>query len=148
MTKKKDPKDCKPGGRPTKYKAEYVTEEHTQGFIDYCEKKKEVVTLCGYAVYLGVSEDVFPLWKDKYPEFIVTVAKIKQISKHQMLQGGLNKKLSSKIVKLGLSANHGMSETTRQEHAVDENTATLLGMIDGSNKGQLPDQKEIEEAEE
>lgn len=101
-------------GRPTKYKPEYATGKHLQGFIESCKEAKEVVTVCGYCVYIDVSEDVLPLWEKAHPEFIGTVAKIKQISKNQLFQGGLNKSLSSRIVKLGLSANHGMNETTNQ----------------------------------
>lgn len=115
MTKRKDPKDLKPAGQPTKYKAEYATPEHVQGFIDYCEKAKEVVTLCGYAVYVEVCEDTVCEWRKVHPEYSESLNRIKQVSKNQMLQGGLNKTLSSRIVKLGLSANHGMIEKTAQQ---------------------------------
>ncbi len=103
------------GGRPTKYKPEYATDEHAQSFVDHCKEIKEVVTICGYAVYVDVCEEVFLLWKKAHPEFISTIAKIKQISKNQLYQGGLNKSLSSRIVKLGLSANHGMNEKSETE---------------------------------
>lgn len=115
MTKKKDPKDLKPAGQPTKYKPEYAAPEHAQEFIDHCKKEKEVVTLCGYAVYVKVCEETISEWRKVHPEFSETIARIKQVSKNQMLQGGLNKTLSSRIVKLGLSANHGMIEKTAQE---------------------------------
>lgn len=115
MTKKKDPTDFKPNGRPTLYREEYATDEHVQGFIDHCKENKEVVTLCGYAVYIDVSEDSIAKWGKEHPEFYGTIAKVKRISKSQLFQGGLNKKLSSRIVKLGLSANHGMIEKTAQE---------------------------------
>lgn len=125
------------GGRPTKYKDIYSTNKHAQEFINHCTEQKEVVTLCGYAVYIDVSEDVFPLWKKKYPKFIGTLAKIKQISKNQLFQGGLSKQLSSRIVKLGLSANHGMNETQGVEHGLTDDMADLMKEI-SENGAKLP----------
>ncbi len=107
-------KEKKPG-QPTKYKEEYATDEHLQGFIHQCEEKKEVVTLCGYAVYVDVCEETVAEWGRVHPEYTGTITKIKRISKNQLFQGGLNKSLSSRIVKLGLSANHGMIEKTATE---------------------------------
>lgn len=113
-TNAKSPRRALPG-QPTKYRAEYSTDEHTQGFIDHCKKNKEVVTLCGYAVYIDVSEETIAEWGRVHPKFSGTIAKVKRISKSQLYQGGLNKGLSSRIVKLGLSANHGMIEKTATE---------------------------------
>lgn len=103
------------GGRPSKFKPEYTTNAHVKRFIAKCKRDKEVVTLCGYAVYIGVSEECLAEWGRTRPKFSGTLAKIKQISKNQLFQGGLDKTLSSRIVKLGLSANHGMNEKTESE---------------------------------
>ncbi len=102
-------------GRPTKYKPEYATNEHVNKFINHCKRKKEVVTLCGYAIYIDVSEDTISEWAKVHPEFSGTAAKVKIVSKNQLFQGGLDKHLSSRIVKLGLSANHGMNEKVESE---------------------------------
>ena len=99
-------------GQPTKYKPEYATDEYTQGFIDHCKEVKEVVTLCGYAVYIDVSEETIAEWGRVHEEYSGTLAKVKRIAKNQLYQGGLDKSLSSRITKLGLSANHGMIEKT------------------------------------
>ena len=123
------------GGRPTLYKAEYSTDAHVKKFIAKCKKDKEVVTLCGYAVYIDVSEDVFPLWKKKHPKFIGTLVKIKQTSKSQLFQGGLNKTLSSRIVKLGLSANHGMIEKTAQEFTGTDGGPIAMQIVDFAKAG-------------
>ncbi len=120
-------------GRPTKYRQEYATDEHVQGFISYCKDQKEVVTLCGYAIYMNVSEESVAEWSRVHKEYSGTVAKVKRISKQQLFQGGLNKSLSSRIVKLGLSANHGMSETTNQNVTGDVTfTQALSGAMSGS----------------
>ncbi len=114
-------------GRPTKYKAEYTTDEHVEGFIKHCKDEKEVVTLCGYAVYIDVSEETVAEWGRVHPGYYGTIAKIKRISKSQLFQGGLNKSLSSRIVKLGLSANHGMNETQNQNITGELNQRIILG---------------------
>ncbi len=115
------------GGRPSKYKAEFATKEHVQGFIDHCKAEKEIVTLCGYAVYIDVSEDTIAEWARVHLEFTGTVAKVKRISKQQLFQGGLDKSLSSRIVKLGLSANHGMNETSNQHVTGGLDQRIILG---------------------
>jgi hypothetical protein len=104
--------------RPTKYKEEYATEEYRNQFIEYCkgEDVNETVTLCGLAVYIGVCEDTLQEWCKVHPAFSVSTRIIKQISKNQMMQGGLKGKLNPAIVRLGLSANHGMSEKNITEH--------------------------------
>jgi len=101
-----------PGGRPTKYKVEYNTTEYLQGYFDHCEEEKELVSLCGLAVYIGVCEDTLQEWKKIHPEFSVSLNKIKQVSKNMLCNKGLNGTYNSTIAKLILSANHGLRERT------------------------------------
>ena len=112
MTKRKDPADLKKAGRKTKYKTEYNTKEYLQGYFDQCEEKKEIVSLCGLAVYIGVCEDTLQEWKNVHPQFSVSLKNIKQRSKNMLVNGGLNSTYNSTIAKLILSANHGMKEKT------------------------------------
>ena len=42
----------------------------------------------------------------------------------------------------------GQTDKQTQEHIIDKETATLLGLIDGKTKGQLPTEQEVEEAGE
>lgn len=54
-------------------------------------------------------------------------------------------------VKLGAVKEYNVLKqriTNKHEHSVDEETATLLRLVDGSSKGKLPTSQEIEEAEE
>lgn len=122
-----------PAGQPTKYRAEYATDEHMQGFIEHCAESKEVVTLCGYACYINVHEDTVAEWGRVHKKYSGTVAKIKQISKQQLFQGGLNKSLSSRIVKLGLSANHGMNEKSETELSGSKSFIEALSGAIGGN---------------
>lgn len=113
-----------PAGRPTKYKEEYATDEFIDRFVAYCKEQKEIVSLCGLAVYLKVCEDTLQEWKRVHSDFSVSVRKIKQISKNQLFNGGLKGDYNSKIVALGLSANHGMSDT--QNHNISGELAQRI----------------------
>ena len=137
-----------PAGRPTKYKPEYATDEFIEAYGSYCVDKERLVSICGLAVYLKVTEDTLYNWSKKHEAFLGSLGKIKQISKEMLINGGLSSTYNSTIAKLILSSNHGMSDKISTEHSVDENTATLLGLIDGSTKGQLPTEQEVEDAGE
>jgi len=45
-----------------------------------------------------------------------------------------------------LSSNHGYSDKHGVEHDVSKGLKELLGLIDGSSKGKLPNEKEGEDA--
>ena len=135
-TKKTTAKKKHAGGRPTLYKTEYATEAFVDKFIAHCKKVDEVVSLCGLAVYIKVCEDTLQEWKAKHEEFSVSIKKIKQISKNQLLNRGLNGKYNASIVKLGLSANHGMHERQETEHDISDDLADLMKEI-GANGGGL-----------
>ncbi len=122
------------GGRPTKYKPEYATDEFVQEFVKHCKKIDEVISLCGLAVYVQVCEDTLQEWKSVHPEFSVSLNKIKQLSKNMLFNMGLKGDYNSAIVKLGLSANHGMSETTKQEHGVTKDFADIYKDICANGK--------------
>lgn len=99
-------------GQPTKYKPEYSTDKFVAKYVRYATTKRELVSLCGFAVYIGVCEDTLQEWRKVHKEFSVPLAKIKQISKQALLNKGLQGKYSPNMAKFVLSANHGMAEKT------------------------------------
>ncbi len=125
-------------GRPTKYKAEFATNEYLDKYIADCIKGNLLISLCGLAVYIDVCEDTLQEWGKVHPEFSVSMAKIKQYSKNMLLNKGLISEYSPNMARFVLSANHGMAERSETTHGVTEQAATLLGLIDGSSKGKLP----------
>lgn len=129
--------------RPTKYKVEYSTDEFVDVFVKQCVRKEMLASLCSYAVYLSVCEDTLQEWKKVHSEFSVSLSRLKQISKNMLINRGLNSTYNSTIAKLILSSNHGMAEKTETKHDITEKTATLLGLIDGSSKGKLPNEQEL-----
>ncbi len=109
---KKKAKKKHAGGAPSKYKKEYNTIEYLQGFFDQCDEKKELISLCGLAVYIGVCEETLQEWGRKHPEFSVSMGKIKQRSQNMLANGGLSKTYDSRMARFLLSANHGLREGT------------------------------------
>ena len=100
----------KHAGRPSGYKPDYATQDYIQGYIDECEDNEKLVSLCGYAVYIGTCEKVMYDWANKDALFRKSLDIIKQKSKEMLINKGLGNKYNSTIAKLCLSANHGMKE--------------------------------------
>ena len=98
------------GGQPTKYRAEYCTDEFINKYVRHCKKSKELVSLCGLACYIDVSEDTLQEWKKVHPAFSVSTEKVMRISKQMLMNKGLNSTYSSVMARFCLSANHGMAE--------------------------------------
>ena len=131
--------------RPTKYKAEYATDEYLDKYVIACQVKEKLVSLCGFSVYIGICEDTLQEWRKVHAEFSVSLSRLKQMSKEMLCNRGIDSTYNRTIAKLILSSNHGMAERTETQHSLDKPTATLLGLIDGNSKGKLPDSKENEE---
>jgi hypothetical protein len=77
VTKRKDPADKLPVGRPTKYRAEYA------------EEAARLCRLFGatddqLGIYFGVSEKTINTWKDKHPEFLQSLNENKPLADAQV----------------------------------------------------------------
>ena len=72
MTKKKDPKDFKPDGRPSKYKKEYNELVYRYSLLGATDKEM--------AGFFGVSEKTINTWKHKHPEFLQSITRGKAIA--------------------------------------------------------------------
>ena len=100
-------------GRPTKYREKYCD---ISDYLQECEEQDQVPLICGLAVRLETSEKIIHDWGNKHPAFRKSLDKIKAIQKQRLISNGLDNTYNSTIAKLILSANHGMSEKTLQEH--------------------------------
>ena len=112
MTKKYN--YTKKTGRPTKYKPEYATDGYIDKYISHCEENNELVSLCGFACYIGVCEDTIQEWRKVHHKFSEPLSYLKQMSKQMLLNKGLLGEYNPTIAKLGLMANHGMKERLDQ----------------------------------
>jgi hypothetical protein len=111
------------GGRPTKYKPEYVDMVHDylaecQDDTLYDESQNKVVDRTvnlpkiegGFDSFLGVATSTVYEWAKEYPEFSKALALIRQEQKDRLINNGLAGRYNPTIAKLVLSANHGMRE--------------------------------------
>jgi hypothetical protein len=94
-------------GRPTKYLPEYCD---LKPYLEYCKKKKELPSQCGYAVFLSVAENTVIGWGKDNPDFLRSLSDLKTIEKQCLMNNGLTGDWNSTITKLILSANHGLVE--------------------------------------
>ena len=101
-------------GQPTKYRSEYCD---LTLFLNHCKRNVLLPSLCGYAVFLEVAEQTIVNWGKKYAEFLVSLRKLLVIERQTLVNKGLKNKYNSTIAKLLLSANHGVKETSVQEHS-------------------------------
>lgn len=113
----------------------------------YFKDDKKVFTVCGLALHLGfISRQSFVDYKGYGKEFSDVVKKaITRIEAQHEERLGVSGKPTGSIFWL---KNHGWFDKREHEHSLDKETATLLGLIDGSTKGKLPDREESEDAGE
>ncbi len=105
MTKRKDPKDFLPVGRPTLYRPEYCQELVEVFDIDpYWETTKvnqrtgieitervanSLPTLAGFARKIGVSRSVLQDWGKRHPDFLYAVTRAKACAEDMLVINGL-----------------------------------------------------------
>lgn len=128
MTKRKDPADFLPNGRPTEYKEEYINE--VDNYLKVCRdtyKYDESVnaagdpiciphfdvklpTIEGFALYIGVGKQTLYTWAEIHPNFNDALDKIREEQHQRLMSGGLSGRYNPTIAKLVLSSNHGYAE--------------------------------------
>lgn len=106
-------------GRPSKYDAELQAKAdyYVENFDDHIEIGDRLPTIEGLALYLNLHRDTIYVWSkdsDK-PEFSDTIENLMQKQKKLLFEYGLTGTFAATIVKLGLSANHGMNEKQERE---------------------------------
>lgn len=129
-----------PAGRPAKYESA----QDMQVAIDKYFDKTEKMTICGLALSLGFNSRQSLLNYEGYSEeFMDTIkaakSRIEQYYEEHLTQPGA----AGSIFAL---KNFHWKDKQTQEHVIDKDTATLLGLIDGNSKGQLPNRQEAEDA--
>ena len=72
MTKKKDPKDFKPDGRPTAYKREYAEQARKLCLLGSTDKEM--------GAFFEVCEKTINTWKHKHPDFLQSIKRGKVVA--------------------------------------------------------------------
>ena len=144
-------------GRPTKYKPEYCEQVYKLCLLNATDAQ--------IADVFDTSEQTINTWKKKYPEFLESLkdGKIRadaEVGKSLFqracgyshpdvhisnYQGDITVTDITKhyppdtaAAFIWLKNRAGWRDKTETEHTLSKETATLLGLIDGSSKGKLP----------
>ena len=72
MTKRKDPKDFRPNGRPSKFKDEYIELAYHYSLLGAVDRQM--------ADFFDVTEKTFNNWKHDHPEFLQSIKRGKIIA--------------------------------------------------------------------
>ncbi len=102
--------------RPTKYTKKL--QEKADEYLKEYERLGDVVpSVIGLCLFLGVTRSTAYKWagQKSKKQFSDTLERIKIEQYLRLINGGLSGKFNSNIVKLMLSHNHGMKETTTKE---------------------------------
>jgi len=103
-------------GRPTKYDSSFVDE--IDSYLETTGREQtELPTIEGFAKYLDVTSETLRQWEKEYPDFSLTIKKLEERQKNQLMNDGLygGKEVNSVMAIFLLKVNHGMVETSRQE---------------------------------
>lgn len=115
-------------GRPSKYTDEI--QDRADAYVDggFADCGDVVPSQAGLAIELGLSRSTLQEWEKNHDRFSVTLQRLRWFQERISLNGGLDGKLNSTIVKL-LLANHGYSEKQSIDHTSGgEKVKTFAGM--------------------
>ena len=112
-----------PGGRPTKYKPDVF--KKIEQYMQMCGKEQMALpSIEGLAVYLDITSETIRQWAKKYREFSLTIKKIVDKQKIQLMNDGMygGKEINAAVAIFLLKVNHGMNEkpTSLTQVNVDE----------------------------
>ncbi len=154
------------GGRPTKFKPEMASQAYKLCLLGATDKQ--------LADYFEVNEDTINEWKKVHPKFSESLKKGKIVADAEVAEKLFQRAKGyehpeDKIfcnadgevttvptVKhyppdtaaafIWLKNRAGWRDKQETEHTISKQTADLLGLIDGSTKGKLPDRAESQDA--
>ena len=133
-------------GRPRKYKTVDEMQKAIDSYFLEAKKEEEYLTITGLALALGFCTRHALLTYEGYSkEFYVAIKTAKLRIENSYEKGLRDKNVAGSIFAL---KNFNWHDKQTQVLEIDKNTATLLGLFDGSTKGRLPTEQEVEEAGE
>lgn len=152
-------------GRPTKYKSTFCEQAYKLCLLGAIDKE--------LADFFDVTEDCITKWKKNYPEFLLSLKEGKVQADANVAESLYKRACGYKhpdvhisnyqgdititdITKhyppdtaaafIWLKNRAGWRDKQEHEHGVTKELSNLLGLIDGSTKGKLPDQEESKNA--
>jgi len=110
------------GGRPTKYKPEIFPK--IEEYLAMCGREQtSLPSVEGLAIHLDVNSDTIYEWAKRHPEFSVTLKKIAEKQKQQLMDDGMygGKEVNAAMAIFLLKVNHGMRDKTPKGFRVEGN---------------------------
>ena len=117
-----------PGGRPTKYIPEVIYPK-IEEYLSMCGRENtSLPSVEGLAIHLNVHTDTIYEWAKVHPEFSVTLKKIAERQKKQLMDDGMygGKEVNAAMAIFLLKVNHGMKENDPST-LVQVNIKPILG---------------------
>lgn len=120
----------RPEGRPTKYIPEIIFPKIEEYMLMCGKENMSLPTVEGLADHLGVISETLRDWSDKYPEFSVTLKKIAEKQKIQLMDDGMygGKEVNAAMAIFLLKANHGLKDGSGQTN-VQVNVTPILSEL-------------------
>lgn len=165
-SKKKSSTTSKPSpGQPTKYKPEYNNQAYKLCLLGSTDKQ--------LGDFFEVDESTINNWKIAHPKFLESIKKGKVVADAEVAEKLYHRALGyehpedkifctdGKVTTVKTTKHYppdtaaafiwlknraGWKDKQEHEHGLNKETMELLGMIDGSSKGQLPDAEEGKDA--
>lgn len=105
-----------PGGRPTKYIPEIIFPKIEEYLAMTGKENMSLPSIEGLAAHLGITSETVRDWADKNPEFSLTVKRIAEKQKLQLMEDGMygGKEVNASMAIFLLKANHGMKDGSGQ----------------------------------
>ena len=109
-----------PGGRPTKYESGVF--KKIEEYISMSGKEQmSLPSIEGLADYLDVTSETIRQWAKKYPEFSLTIKKIADKQKKQLMDDGMygGKEVNAAMAIFLLKVNHGMKDGSQNSNQIN-----------------------------
>ena len=121
--------EFKPGnevGKETRFKEKNnfsikYNDEYCDLMLDYFNKSEHYPTFELFAETIGVTEQTLQNWCNDRPRFCTYYQRCKNIQKGRLLQGGLEYKYNSTLVKFIAINCHGMNDKTTSDNTITFN---------------------------
>lgn len=100
------------GGRPTKYIPQTIYPKIEQYITSCGREQTSLPTIEGLADALDITSETVREWAKEYPEFSLTIKKITDKQKQQLMNDGMygGKEVNAAMAIFLLKVNHGMKE--------------------------------------
>ena len=119
------------GGRPTKYKPQVFNQ--IKAYLALCGRENtSLPTIEGLANYLDITSETIREWAKIYPEFSLTIKKLADKQKQQLMDDGLygGKEVNAAMAIFLLKVNHGMLENPMGQTNIQVNMNLEVGDYD------------------